>query len=162
MTAERPPLTLRSQAELYRDADLGDLDRALQVIGQGATGLLVGVVLAVTGPTTPSFALLAGLPGWPILYGVSHAVVASVLLICRYRRPAALASSIALVMMSLGYAGVGLVLWRTWLLWHAEGEQGSEPLLVAVPVCLAIAAHCGYLAAVLYLRRRRARVVASG
>lgn len=152
----------RPIAELHREADLGAVDRTLQVVGQGVLGLTVGVTLALTGPTTPSFALLAALPGWPILYGVAHSVVCSVLLVCRFRRATSLASSVALVLMGLGYAAVGLVVWRTWLLWHVGGEHGSEPLLVAVPFCFAVATHCGYLAGVLYLRRRRALVDATG
>lgn len=152
----------RERAETRRDADLGNLDRTLQLIGQGGVGLLVGVTLALTGPSTPSFALLAALPGWPLLYGFVHGLIASTLLLSRLRREESWVGSLALVLMGAGYAIVGLILWWTWLSWHAEGELGSEPLLTAVPICLGLATHCGYLAVILTLRRRRARARASG
>lgn len=146
---------VKSLQQVHRDADFGDLDRTVQVFLHGVAGVLIGVVLAITGPNTPSFALLAALPGWPVVYGVTLAVVATVLLVVQWRRGSVRVMAAALAAMGAGYLGVGLAVWATWVLWAEGGHVGSEPLLSAVPVCLLLAVLTGYQGGILALRRRR-------
>lgn len=145
----------RSLTELDQQADLADADLTVQTVAHGIFGLITGVVLAITGPTTPSFRLLEALPGWPIYYGVFHTAISACLLLCRFRGGRPRLGVYVLALMAIGYAATGIVLWVTWTSWAAGGRAGSEPLLVAVPVCLFLGLQTAYLAAILIIRRHR-------
>lgn len=153
MSVERAPLTPLQQ--VHREADLGDLDITMQMMFQGSSAVIIGGVLAATGPTTPSFDLLETLTGWPHVYGGLHLLVGALVVFSAIRPRRPRLGTVSLLLMASGYAGVALALWFTWLDWHANGPVGPEPLAVAVPVCFLLAVQCAYLAGLIFLRRRR-------
>lgn len=156
MTVMTPPRSgLRIGIEqVQRKADLLDLTVTVILVMLGGSAILVGAVLAITGPSTPSFTLLDRLPGWPIVYGIAHLVTGVVVLAALVRRRLGRIAVTGLLAMTVGYAGVGLTVWRTWLLWDSAGRHGSEPLLTAAPVCMLLAMLCGFLALLIILMRR--------
>lgn len=143
----------RSLPSAEAGARLGERELDQQMTDHGWLAVIVGICLALTGPTTPSFTLFTYLPAWPTAYGALLALTGAALLTCRWRGVSLWLGQRALITLAVTYGLGGAVLVATWGIWRFGSHAGSEPLLTAVPVLLFLALRCGRIIAVNRLRK---------
>lgn len=152
----------RSLSHVDASARLGDRDLDQQMTDQGILAVAVGICLALTGPTTPSFRLFAILPAWPVLWGFVVLLLGASLLVCRTRGQGLRLGQMSLVALGSMHLAAGALLFATWAIWRWNPGDGSEPLLAASPVLLYLAVRCGRVWWANVLRQRRGIGAACG